>query len=201
MCRAIRSSRPGSWMGTSPRQRVSTRSSSTSTQVTRCPSSARQAAVTRPTWPAPTTHIELGVTLSPSPPPSPRTRLRLVPRGLVPQCFPKLLAATVYFSVPCGHKQVRTHRAARRQGGQRGPALHGLRGTPWGPDPADGARASGRVAKSMRQATAPVEGEEKDRSQDRAGRDCQAVALRRRVEGEYVRVPAGNGSRGAVAAQ
>jgi hypothetical protein len=47
--RATRSSRPGSWMGTSPAFRRAILAASTSTQTTSLPASARQAPVTRPT--------------------------------------------------------------------------------------------------------------------------------------------------------
>src|SRR3954471_22798987 len=55
--RSISSGRPGSWIGTSPRSSDSTFSGTISRTTTRCPSSAKQAAVTRPTQPAPTTPI------------------------------------------------------------------------------------------------------------------------------------------------
>src|SRR4051794_30949512 len=51
------SSRPGSKIGTSPRRRASTFSGTTSRTYTSWPSSAKQAAVTRPTHPAPITPI------------------------------------------------------------------------------------------------------------------------------------------------
>ncbi len=54
---AISSSRPGSKIGTSPRFSRSIFSGTTSRTTTSWPSSARQAAVTSPTYPAPKTPI------------------------------------------------------------------------------------------------------------------------------------------------
>jgi hypothetical protein len=54
---AISSSSPGSKIGTSPRWSRSTFSCTTSRTTTSWPRSARQAAVTRPTYPAPKTPI------------------------------------------------------------------------------------------------------------------------------------------------
>src|SRR5829696_8887129 len=48
---------PGSWIGSSPRERDATFSGTMSRAHTSCPSSAKHAAVTRPTQPAPTTPI------------------------------------------------------------------------------------------------------------------------------------------------
>src|SRR5690606_976136 len=53
--RSSKGTRPGSWIGTSPRFSRATRSASTSTQATWLPISAKQAAVTSPTYPAPKT--------------------------------------------------------------------------------------------------------------------------------------------------
>src|SRR5437764_9860229 len=55
--RSSRSARPGSKIGTSPRRRDSTFSRTMSRQCTSCPSSAKHAAVTSPTQPAPITPI------------------------------------------------------------------------------------------------------------------------------------------------
>ena len=57
MFRSISSGSSGSWIGTSPRRSDSTFSGTISRTTTRCPSSAKQAAVTNPTQPAPTTPI------------------------------------------------------------------------------------------------------------------------------------------------
>ena len=54
---ATSSGRPGSWIGTSPRVSESTFSATMSRAHTSWPSSARQAAVTRPTQPTPMTPI------------------------------------------------------------------------------------------------------------------------------------------------
>src|SRR5918992_354321 len=54
---ATSSGRPGSWIGTSPRDSDSTFSATMSRAQTSCPSSAKQAAVTSPTQPTPTTPI------------------------------------------------------------------------------------------------------------------------------------------------
>ena len=51
------SGRPGSWIGTSPRESDSTFSGTMSRAQTSWPSSAKQAAVTRPTQPTPMTPI------------------------------------------------------------------------------------------------------------------------------------------------
>ena len=51
------SDRPGSWIGTSPRASDSTFSCTMSRAQTSWPSSAKQAAVTRPTQPTPMTPI------------------------------------------------------------------------------------------------------------------------------------------------
>ena len=53
----ISSASPGSWIGTSPALSASTFSGTISRTTTLWPSSAKQAAVTRPTQPAPTTPI------------------------------------------------------------------------------------------------------------------------------------------------
>src|SRR5215208_3208282 len=54
---ATSSGRPGSWIGTSPRESDSTFSGMMSRAQTSWPSSAKHVAVTRPTQPAPTTPI------------------------------------------------------------------------------------------------------------------------------------------------
>src|ERR671914_2081690 len=54
---ATSSGRPGSWIGTSPRESDSTFSGTMSRAQTSWPSSAKQAAVTRPTQPTPMTPI------------------------------------------------------------------------------------------------------------------------------------------------
>jgi hypothetical protein len=54
---AINSASPGSWIGTSPASRASIFSGAMSRATTGCPRSAKQAAVTKPTQPTPTTPI------------------------------------------------------------------------------------------------------------------------------------------------
>ena len=54
---ATSSASPGSWIGTSPRSSDSIFSGTMSRAQTSCPSSAKQAAVTRPTQPTPITPI------------------------------------------------------------------------------------------------------------------------------------------------
>ncbi len=49
--------RPSSWIGTLPRRSASIFSATTSRTTTSCPRSAKQAPVTRPTYPAPKTAI------------------------------------------------------------------------------------------------------------------------------------------------
>ena len=57
---------PGSWIGTSPRLRASTFAASMSMAITRWPSSAKQAAVTRPTQPTPITPMDRSSLISAS---------------------------------------------------------------------------------------------------------------------------------------
>ena len=56
-CSVSSSPRPGSWIVSSPRERRATFSASTSIAQTSWPWEAKQAAVTRPTHPTPTTPI------------------------------------------------------------------------------------------------------------------------------------------------